>query len=131
MHVRLKNERTLHVADGRKIICQERQEPRSALLCGSVSLQVFRYYDRPSVCNVGLSTAEVTAKPLSDWNAANAPRLSSHESIQWSRVKHNTFHSFPFYSVRSFNPACACAVAMFLITPAADAQPQITQLLPL
>ena len=47
----------------------------SALLCGSASLQVFRYYDRPSVCNVGLSTAEVTAKPLSDWNAANAPRV--------------------------------------------------------
>ena len=29
---------------------------------------VFRYYDRPSVCSVGLSTAEVIAKPLSDWN---------------------------------------------------------------
>jgi hypothetical protein len=30
--------------------------------------------------------------------------LSSQASIHWSRVKHNTFHSFPFYPVRSFKP---------------------------
>src|SRR5436190_24361632 len=35
--------------------------------------------------------------------------------------KQNTFHDFPLCSVRSFNPASVCAVAMFLIRPAVDA----------
>jgi hypothetical protein len=30
----------------------------------AASLQVFRYYDRPSVCNVGLSTAVVTCQAI-------------------------------------------------------------------
>src|SRR5262245_23308596 len=44
----------------------------AARLCNYVACQ---YYARPSVCRVGLSTAEVTANPLSDWNAATVPRV--------------------------------------------------------
>jgi hypothetical protein len=38
MHVCPKNEGHLVAADGGKIICRERQDPHSALLCGSAIL---------------------------------------------------------------------------------------------
>jgi len=38
MHVRSKAQRHSIAGGGSKIICREKQEPRSALLCGSASL---------------------------------------------------------------------------------------------
>jgi hypothetical protein len=58
MHVRSKAQRHSIAGGGSKIICREKQEPRNALLCGSTSL--LRQAER---LQVGLSTAEVIAKP--------------------------------------------------------------------
>jgi len=52
-----------------------KDKSRAAHCCGAPPASNVSYYVRPSVCNVGLSTAEGIAKPESDWNAANAPRV--------------------------------------------------------
>src|SRR5258705_11973592 len=75
MHVSQEAQRHSVAADGSRIIRRERQEPRSALLLRLRQPLMCPYYVRPSVCNVGLLTAEGIAKPESDWNAANTPRV--------------------------------------------------------
>jgi hypothetical protein len=136
MHVRSKAQRHSIAGGGSKIICREKQEPRSALLCGSASLlhQAERLQRWPidSRSNreaiVGLERRQRSACLRSEeYLVPNAETIVSpmvydaHVSVAIQRQIACEGQISPLM----------CAVAMFFIRPAVDAPPQTRRLLPL
>jgi len=97
MHVRLKNERTLHLwrQQQNHLPRKTRAAQRIAVrVCQSLSVLILRQTERLQRWPI-----DSRRNPQSHYRIRTPLTLrvfESQESINWSRVKHNTFHDFPF-----------------------------------